>query len=122
VRIVVAGRADTAGDCEALMRLLGDMPGVDASLIDDVSSAWKRQRPWAAVTSHEDDLAHPFVLSAAAFPSLRGLHGDGAVWEVVDRHPERVQKLPLSRPLPRDVDTWDDYREVAAALGEGSTP
>lgn len=112
---------DSAGDCEAIMLLLGDMPGVDAPLIDSVRSAWAGERAWAAVTSYEGGLGHPFLFSAAAFPSLRALHGDKAVWKLVERHPDRVCRLPVARPLPSDIDTWADYQEVVAALGSSAT-
>ena len=108
---------DAAGDCDAIMLLLGDMPGVDSSLIDDVRYEWESERSWAAVTSYEGGLGHPFVFSVQAFPSLRALHGDKAVWKLVDDSPERVHRVAVARPLPRDVDTWSDYEEVAAAFG-----
>jgi molybdenum cofactor cytidylyltransferase len=108
---------DAAGDCDAIMLLLGDMPGVDAPLIDQVRRGWDAERPWAAVTEYEGGLGHPFVFSAAAFPSLRGLNGDKAVWKLVDDDPERIRRLAVTRRLPRDVDTWSDYDEVAAAFG-----
>jgi molybdenum cofactor cytidylyltransferase len=108
---------DAAGDCDAIMLLLGDMPGVDAPLIDQVRRGWDAERPWAAVTEYEGGLGHPFVFSAAAFPLLRGLHGDKAVWKLVDDDPERIRRLAVTRRLPRDVDTWSDYDEVAAAFG-----
>lgn len=103
---------DAAGDVEAIMLLLGDMPGVDADVIDQVRREWERERPWAAVTSYETGLGHPFVFSAAAFPALRELHGDKAVWKLVEAQPDRVARLPVARQLPRDVDTWEDYRAV----------
>ena len=106
---------DAAGDCDSIMLVLGDMPGVDAELIDLVRREWERHRTWMAVTSYEDRLGHPFVFSADAFASLRGLHGDKAVWKLLERHPERAARIPVPRILPRDVDTWDDYRHVAAA-------
>jgi molybdenum cofactor cytidylyltransferase len=108
---------DAAGDCEAIMLLLGDMPGVDSPLIDEIRRGWEAERPWAAVTDYDGGLGHPFVFSAAAFPSLRRLHGDKAVWKLVDGYPERVHRLPVARPLPLDVDTWSDYDEVTAAFG-----
>jgi molybdenum cofactor cytidylyltransferase len=109
---------DVAGDCVAIALLLGDMPAVDASLIDEVLAGWAADRTWAAVTSYRDGLGHPFVFSAAAFPTLRGLHGDKAVWKLVDNEPvERVARLAVDRPLPRDVDTWEDYADVARELG-----
>jgi molybdenum cofactor cytidylyltransferase len=105
---------DAAGDCDSVMLLLGDMPGVDSELIDLVRRGWERGRPWAAVSSYEEALGHPLVFSADAFASLRGLHGDKAVWKLIDRHPERVTRIQVPRRLPRDVDTWDDYRHVTA--------
>lgn len=108
---------DSAGDCDAVMLLLGDMPGVDAAVIDAVRADWEHHRPWAAVTDYQGAPGHPFVFSADAFPVLRGLHGDKAVWKVLDAQPERVRRIPVGRPLPRDVDTWEDYEAVCAAFG-----
>ena len=113
---LVAG-LEAAGDCEAVMLLLGDTPGVESPLIDELRRAWEAERPWAAVTSYDDGLGHPFVFSAEAFSALRGLHGDKAVWKLVEGEAERVDRVAVARPLPRDVDTWADYHEVAAAFG-----
>jgi molybdenum cofactor cytidylyltransferase len=106
---------DTAGDAEAVMLLLGDMPGVEPAVIDGVARAWEERRPWAAVTRYRGELGHPFVFSAAAFPALRELHGDKAVWKLIERHPERVERIDVDRELPRDVDTWDDYEAALSA-------
>jgi molybdenum cofactor cytidylyltransferase len=108
---------DAAGECDAVMLLLGDMPGVDAIVIDAVRGDWERHRPWAAVTDYDGRPGHPFVFSSDAFPILRGLHGDKAVWKILDAQPERVRRIPVDRPLPADVDTWDDYAAVCRSLG-----
>ena len=108
---------DSVGGCDAVMLLLGDMPGVDGAVIDAVRADWEQHRPWAAVTDYQGAPGHPFVFSADAFPTLRGLHGDKAVWKILDAQPERVRRIPVDRPLPRDVDTWDDYEAVCATLG-----
>ena len=107
---------DSAGDVDSVMLLLGDMPGVEPSLIDEVASAWSERRPWAAVTDYRGELGHPFVFSAAAFDDLRALHGDKAVWKLIERHPERVERIAVERELPRDVDTWEDYEAALSAL------
>jgi molybdenum cofactor cytidylyltransferase len=107
---------DAAGDeAEAVMLVLGDMPGVGPALIDEVAGAWEERRPWAAVTSYRGELGHPFVFARAAFPDLRGLHGDKAVWKLIERHPDRVERIDVDRPLPRDVDTWEDYKAALSA-------
>jgi molybdenum cofactor cytidylyltransferase len=113
---------DTAGDCDALMLILGDMPGVDAGVLDAVRADWERRQPWASVTEYRGVPGHPFVFSGAAFPTLRGLHGDKAVWKILEAQPERVRRVPVDRPLPRDVDTWEDYVEVCRAFGFTPAP
>lgn len=108
---------DAVGDCDAVMLLLGDMPGVDAAVIDSARADWERHRPWAAVTDYQGRPGHPFVFSSAAFGTLRGLHGDKAVWKVLDTQGDRVRRMEVDRPLPPDVDTWDDYVAVCERLG-----
>lgn len=118
---------DAAGPCEAIMLLLGDMPGVDSAVIEAVRADFERERPWGAVSRYQDGLGHPFAFAAEAFPTLRTLHGDKAVWKLLERLPHRVGKLAVDRPRPRDIDTWEDYRRVAATVGRtasiaGRTP
>jgi molybdenum cofactor cytidylyltransferase len=112
---------DAAGDADAIVMLLGDMPGVDRDVIDAVVAAYRAEPTWAAITSYRDGLGHPFVFSSAAFPTLRQLHGDKAVWKIVDEEPvERVRRIPVDRRLPRDIDTIDDYAAVCEELGVSS--
>ena len=108
---------DAAGECDAVMLLLGDMPGVDAGVIDAVAEDWRTRRPWGMVTRYRDGLGHPFVFAARAIPALRSLHGDKAVWKLVEvggEEPIAESSLPRARPL--DVDAPEDYRAVVAAF------
>ena len=100
------------------MLLLGDMPGVDAAVIDPVLATWRTEPTWAAVTAYDDGIGHPFVFSADAFPTLRSLHGDKAVWKIVDHAPvEQVARIPVDGPVPLDVDTPSDYLRVCETFG-----
>lgn len=108
---------DAAGEVDAVVLVLGDMPGVDAPLLDAVRADWERHRPWASVTDYRGRPGHPLVFSAGAFGDLRALHGDKAVWKLRDAHPERFRSVPAGRALPQDVDTWDDYAAARRALG-----
>jgi hypothetical protein len=54
-------------------------------------------------------LGHPFVFAREAFEDLRGLHGDKAVWKLIEAYPERVRRIEIDAPLPPDVDTPEDY-------------
>jgi molybdenum cofactor cytidylyltransferase len=101
---------DAAGEeCEAIALLLGDQPGVTSGYIDLVIATWRQNRPWAAVTSYQGVFGHPFVFAREAFGELRSLHGDKAVWKLIETHPERVSRIEISAPLPPDVDDPEDY-------------
>jgi molybdenum cofactor cytidylyltransferase len=107
-------RADGA---DAIVLLLGDMPTLPTAVIDQVVAEWRSRRSWAAVTAYRDGIGHPFVFSADAFATLRDLHGDKAVWKVVEREPpERIRRIPVDAPRPPDVDTWDDYLDLCRHL------
>jgi molybdenum cofactor cytidylyltransferase len=111
---LLAGLDAAEDDCEALLLLLGDQPGVLPEFIDRALSEWRRERPWAAVCSYRGRLGHPFIFSREAFDDLRGLHGDKAVWKLIETYPARVQKIGLDARLPPDVDTLEDYELVLA--------
>lgn len=106
---------EAAGACDAILLLLGDMPGVDAAVVDAVRRGWERRRPWGQVTAYDDGPGHPFAFSSAAFPTLQALHGDKAVWKLLDADPSRFARVRVNRALPRDVDTWEDYEALAEA-------
>jgi len=105
-----------AGEADAVMLLLGDMPGVDAPVIDTVRAAWEEERPWALATEYADGRGHPLVFSAGAVDALRSARGPKPAWRLLGSDPARVATARVARPLPRDVDTWDDYEAVVRAL------
>jgi molybdenum cofactor cytidylyltransferase len=117
---LLAGLDAAGGDCEALCLLLGDQPGVLPEFVDRVLWEWKRERPWAAVCSYTGGLGHPFVFAREAFGELRGLHGDKAVWKLIEAHPDRVRRVAIDAELPPDVDTPEDYERALIYRREAS--
>ncbi len=108
---------DAAAGADAVMLLLGDMPHVDAAIIDALASSWWRDRRWGAVASYRGELGHPVVFSAAAVPTVRAAAGARPVWDLVRSRPDDVKRVAVDRALPRDVDTWDDYQDALRELG-----
>jgi len=117
---LLAGMGAAGEDCEALVLLLGDQPGVRAGFIDSVLAEWRSLRPWASVTSYAGKLGHPFVFAREAFEDLRGLHGDKALWKLIEAHPDRVHRAEIEAPLPPDVDTPEDYELALAHWRSGA--
>jgi molybdenum cofactor cytidylyltransferase len=70
------------------------------------------------VCRYADGPGHPLWFGRAVFDELLDLHGDKAVWKVVDAHPEAVE-VAVPGPVPRDVDTWEDYQALLAETTDG---
>jgi molybdenum cofactor cytidylyltransferase len=97
----------------ALVLLLGDQPGVRAATVRALL-AGRGDAP-LAVCRYDDGRGHPFAFGRAAFGALATLHGDKAVWKLLDRHADDVVEVPVAGTVPLDIDTWEDYAAVLAA-------
>jgi molybdenum cofactor cytidylyltransferase len=96
--------------CEALVLMLGDQPGVTPATVEALL-AGRGDAP-IAVCSYEDGRGHPLAFSSRLFGELGELHGDKAVWKLLDRHEADAAEIPVQGPVPPDVDTWDDYSVI----------
>ena len=52
------------------------------------------------------------------FEDLTHLHGDKGVWRLLDQRATEVVEVPVSGPIPLDVDTPEDYQAVLAQAGQ----
>jgi len=98
---------------EVLVLLLGDQPGVRPEAV----AALLRERGDAAlaVCRYEDGRGHPFAFGREVFGELAALHGDKAVWKLLERRAAEVVEVAVAGPVPPDVDTWEDYQAALAA-------
>lgn len=98
--------------CEVLVLLLGDQPGVAPETISRLLEGRGDAR--LAACRYEDGLGHPLAFARPVFGELAMLHGDKGVWKLLDRFGEDVAEVHVPGPIPRDVDTWEDYSAVLA--------
>ncbi len=105
---VVDPRAD------GLVLLLGDQPGVEPSTVAALVEAASTGAP-AAVCRYDNSLGHPIWFSRSLFGELAELHGDKAVWKLLHSGTIEVTEVRVARPVPVDVDTWQDYEALLAA-------
>jgi molybdenum cofactor cytidylyltransferase len=96
----------------ALVLLLGDQPGVQAASVRVLLAA--RGDAPLAVCRYENGRGHPFAFDGSMFDELRSLHGDKAVWKLLDARADDVAEVPIPGTVPLDVDTWADYEAVVA--------
>ena len=95
---------------DVLVLMLGDQPGVQARAVAELI-AHRGQGP-LAVCAYEDGRGHPLAFARSTFGELSELHGDKAVWKLMDRYGPAVVEVAIDGPIPRDVDTWEDYESV----------
>lgn len=100
---------------DVLVLMLGDQPGVTASTVETLL-AGRRGVP-LAVCAYTDGRGHPLAFGKEMFPRLAQLHGDKAVWKLIDRLGDHVADVPIEGPVPRDIDTWEGYQAVLAERG-----
>jgi len=110
-----AGMATIDPRAEAVMVLLGDQPGVDSTVIDQVAEDWRTQGGRIALTSYRGRRGHPMVFARELFDPLRQLSGDKAAWKILDAHPNWVRDVAVDHAFPEDVDTRQDYETLLRA-------
>ncbi len=100
--------------CEVLVLMLGDQPGVTAGTVAALLAG--RGHMPLAVCRYDDGTGHPIAFARAVFGELADLHGDKGVWRLLDQRAGEVVQVPIAGPIPRDVDTPEDYQAVLDAL------
>jgi molybdenum cofactor cytidylyltransferase len=95
---------------DVLVLLLGDQPGVTTQTVNALVGG-RGDSPLAAC-AYEDGRGHPLAFAREMFEELAALHGDKGVWKLLDRHAHAVVEVAVQGPIPRDVNTGEDYRAV----------
>jgi molybdenum cofactor cytidylyltransferase len=97
---------------DLLVLLLGDQPGVTPATVASLLEG-RGDAPLAAC-AYEDGRGHPLAFARSTFAELEQLHGDKGVWKLLDRRASEVVDVPVRGPIPRDVDTAQEYRAIVA--------
>jgi molybdenum cofactor cytidylyltransferase len=116
---VGAGIAAVPPDADAAVICLGDMPGVDAALIDALIAAFDPERgALAVVPTVEGRRGNPVLWARRFFPELRHLEGDSGARQILSANRDAVVEIPVAtRGAAIDVDTAEDLATLAGQLG-----
>jgi molybdenum cofactor cytidylyltransferase len=97
---------------DALVLLLGDQPGVEPTSVDSLRAAAASAGAELAVCRYDDGRGHPFWFARSLFADLADLHGDKAVWKLLESGRYAVAEAVVDGAVPIDVDTWADYERL----------
>ncbi|MEM7322071.1 MAG: nucleotidyltransferase family protein [Actinomycetota bacterium] len=99
---------------DGFLLFLGDQPDIPPAAVDGLLAVASTGAE-VAVVDYTDGLGHPFWFARSTFPALADLHGDKAVWKLLESGRFRAEHVAVDGELPLDVDTWDDYQRLLAA-------
>lgn len=99
---------------EVVVLLLGDQPGVTAATVRTLLAG--RGSAPLAVCRYDDGIGHPFAFGREVLPDLLALHGDKAVWKLLDQRAADVMEVRVPGPVPLDVDTEEDYARLLGSV------
>jgi CTP:molybdopterin cytidylyltransferase MocA len=111
-----------AGDIDALVILLSDMPDVSSGSIEAVCAALAATEADFAWTQYTDGRGHPIAISADGAVVVRELRGTKALWPFFDSlDATTTVQVPAHFDRPVDVNTMDDYDIVTGRCDDGDT-
>jgi molybdenum cofactor cytidylyltransferase len=113
-----AGIAAVPAEADGAIVCLGDMPQVDASLIDRLIAAFDPDRGALIVMpTVEGRRGNPVLWSRRFFPDLMAIEGDVGARHFIGRYSEAVVEVPLEdKAALVDVDTPEALVGVKAAI------
>jgi CTP:molybdopterin cytidylyltransferase MocA len=109
-----------AADPEAVVVLLGDEPGVTATVIGKIVAAWSERGADMVRARYQDRAGHPVLLSARSWSEVEKLDGaDGSIWEQLSSAGFIAEEVRIDDDAPIDV---DDPAALAAARARLAEP
>ncbi len=97
----------------AVLIALGDQPGVPAEVIPALIEALKQPGKAIAAPRYADGLGNPVLFASSVFAELLALGGDRGARPVIERDPSRLAVVEVASPMPRDIDTPEDYESLS---------
>jgi molybdenum cofactor cytidylyltransferase len=107
------GLAEAVDKAEHVMIILGDMPFLNASVIDGLLTGYLASGLPLGAVKTADKRSHPVVFSRGLFPELLALEGDKGARDLFERHKGCAFLFePKGFFDDRDLDTPEDYLAI----------
>ena len=110
---IAAAVPGLAPGTDVVVLLLGDQPGVTTDAVQRLLDG--RGDAPLAVCNYDDGIGHPFAFGREVLPDLARLHGDKAVWKLLEQRAADVVKVNVPGSIPLDVDTQEDYERLLSS-------
>jgi molybdenum cofactor cytidylyltransferase len=109
-----AGLSALPSDCDGVLILLGDMPAIDAAVLDALTAAFTG-RDAICVPVHQGRRGNPVLWGRSYFAEMTQLTGDFGAKSLITLHADRVTEVEVgSESIFADIDTPADLARVTA--------
>ncbi len=96
---------------DGVVVVLGDMPDVSTSVIDELIACFSAGTYDAAVPYYTDGPGHPLVVSTGLIDSIGDVAGDRLLWRAIaNLDPSVSVELAVHGPRPADINDLSDHR------------
>lgn len=111
-----AGVQTTPESADGAIVLLGDMPEVDAALINRMIAAFSPPDGRSiCVAAHDHKRGNPVLWARSFFPEIATLAGDEGAKRLFTRHEELICEIEAGDAVLRDIDTPEALAALRAA-------
>ena len=109
---IARGVEAISSDAAAILISPADIPGVTAGTVSSIISVWSRGAR-LVIPEHGGRGGHPVLIDTAFRNDLLALDPATGLRGFFEQHPNEVFRLAVESPyIARDLDTWDDYRQL----------
>ena len=110
------GLAAVPADCDGVLVCLGDMPRVDAAMLDKLIAAFAPEKGNdICVPVHRGKRGNPVLWGKRYFTEMRDIAGDVGAKHLIGRHAEAVEEVEMVEDgILIDVDSPDALAALTA--------
>jgi CTP:molybdopterin cytidylyltransferase MocA len=109
---IACGVELTSKDSKALLITPGDHPAVPPEVVTLLLKEWKNGARLVQ-PEHGGRGGHPVLVDLAYRAELLALDSNEGLRALFTSHREEVRRVPVNSPyVARDMDTWEDYRQL----------
>ncbi|MHB1038403.1 MAG: nucleotidyltransferase family protein [Pirellulales bacterium] len=114
---VRCGLGALAAQCDAVLVVLGDQPGLTAKLVTSLVRAFETSGRGMVVPAHCGNRGHPILIALKYRDEIMTCYDEVGLRGLVQAHAEDVFEVEVDSPqMLVDMDVPEDYRRAASQL------
>jgi len=114
---IARGLEQIGGDARAVMIALVDHPAVPPDVIQTLIDEWRRGSTRLIQPEYGGRGGHPVLIDLAYRTELLNLDPERGLRQFFDKHRRQTHRITVESPyVARDMDTWEDYRQLHAEV------